>query len=203
MTRAILLASAFFGLAAGAVADPIPQGTRIEVRCEDSIDVRGADNGRIYSGTVAQDVMDADGRVKIPRGSRTELIVRRTGPNDLSVDLESVMVEGRRYAIDSQATERTRGQQGLGENRRTGEYVGGGAVIGSILGAIAGGGKGAAIGAVAGGAAGAGTQVITRGQAVRIPAESILTFRLERPLDIYADRGEDRDGRHYHSYSPY
>jgi len=85
----------------------------------------------------------------------------------------------------------------IGNNKRTGEYVGGGALLGTIVGAIAGGGKGAAIGAVAG----AGAQVVTHGRSVRVPAESLLTFRIEQPLDVgVADRGFNRDGRHYHDY---
>lgn len=84
-------------------------------------------------------------------------------------------------------------------NQRTGEYVGGGAVIGAIIGAIAGGGKGAAIGAGTGAAAGAGSQMMTRGREVRIPRESILTFRIRRPMEMgVVDRGYDRDGHHYH-----
>ena len=54
-----------------------------------------------------------------------------------------------------------------------------------MLGAIAGGGKGAAIGALAGGAAGAGAQVLTRGPALEIPPETILRFRLDRPVYLY------------------
>ncbi len=62
--------------------------------------------------------------------------------------------------------------------------VGGGAALGTLLGAIAGGGKGAAIGAVAGGAAGGTAQVLTRGKQVRVPAETILSFQLEKPLHL-------------------
>jgi hypothetical protein len=72
----------------------------------------------------------------------------------------------------------------VGANRRTAEMVGGGAVLGTLLGAIAGGGKGAAIGAAAGAAAGAGVQVLTRGKTVRVPAESVLTFRLDQPVTL-------------------
>ena len=90
-------------------------------------------------------------------------------------------------------------KDGIGKNGRTGKYVGGGALLGTIIGAIAGGGKGAAIGAIAGGAGGASAQVLTRGGDVRVPAESILTFRLQQPLTVdVADRGYDRRGRHYH-----
>jgi hypothetical protein len=87
----------------------------------------------------------------------------------------------------------------VGKNTRTAEYVGGGALLGTIIGAIAGGGKGAAIGAAAGAGAGAGTQVLTRGKKVSVPAESLLTFRLERRLVMgVADNGVTRGGHHYH-----
>ena len=55
-------------------------------------------------------------------------------------------------------------------------------VLGTLIGAIAGGGKGVAIGAVAG--AGAGTQVLTRGKTVKVPAETTLRFKLDQPLDV-------------------
>src|SRR5438128_2121253 len=83
-----------------------------------------------------------------------------------------------------------RGRRG---NRRTGKFVGGGAVPGTIIGVIAGGGKGAAIGAASGAVAGAGTQTLTPGKSVRVPAESVLMFRLERPLRVdIADNGYSR-----------
>ena len=55
--------------------------------------------------------------------------------------------------------------------------VGGGAVLGTLIGAIAGGGKGTAIGAVARAGAGAGTQVLTRGKTVKVPAETAAERR--------------------------
>jgi len=66
--------------------------------------------------------------------------------------------------------------------------VGGGAVLGTLIGAIAGGGKGAAIGAAAGGVTGAGAQVLTRGKEVKVPAETILQFKLTQPLRLEAAR---------------
>ena len=64
--------------------------------------------------------------------------------------------------------------------------VGGGAALGTLIGAIAGHGKGAAIGAAAGAAAGAGAQVLTRGKTVKVPAESTLRFKLDKPLHLSA-----------------
>jgi hypothetical protein len=57
-------------------------------------------------------------------------------------------------------------------------------VAGALIGALAGGGKGAAIGTLAGGAAGAGTQAITAGKKIRVPAETVLTFKTAQPLEL-------------------
>ena len=62
--------------------------------------------------------------------------------------------------------------------------VGGGALLGTLVGAIAGGSKGAAVGAAVGAAGGATAQVLTRGKEVRVPAETILSFRLNQPLRL-------------------
>jgi hypothetical protein len=131
-------------------------------------------------------------------------MVREIGPHELVLDLESITVEGRRYVVDASGGQAytTDRRSGVGKNERTAKYVGGGAIIGSIIGAIAGGGKGAAIGAAAGAATGAGAQTVTRGRSIRVPSESLLTFRLDRPLyttDL-PDRGYMRDGHHYHNY---
>lgn len=198
---AILRTALFLGAAFAALAQTgeIRSGTSIRVRTNESIDVRNSTDGRIYTGVVDQDVVDANGNLAIPRGSDAELIVRSIGNREMAVDLESVNVNGRRYVVQSNDVTRTGGKQGVGQNKRTAKYVGGGAVLGTIIGAIAGGGKGAAIGAAAGAASGAGAQVLTRGSEVRVPAESVLTFRLDQPLYVGgADNGYTRNGRHYH-----
>jgi hypothetical protein len=200
-SSAILRTALFLTASVAAFAQPgeIRSGTNISVRTNESIDVRNSTDGRIYTGVVDRDVLDANGNVAIPRGSNAELIVRNVGKRDLVLDMESVNVNGHRYVVSTNDITRTGGKQGLGENKRTAKYVGGGAVLGTIIGAIAGGGKGAAIGAAAGAASGAGAQVLTRGGAVRVPAESVLTFRLDQPLFVGgADNGYTRKGRHYH-----
>jgi hypothetical protein len=77
-----------------------------------------------------------------------------------------------------------KGDNGLGANKRTAEYIGGGALLGTVIGAVAGGGKGAAIGAAVGGAGGAATQVLTKGKEVKVPAESVLTFQLDKAMRL-------------------
>jgi hypothetical protein len=52
------------------------------------------------------------------------------------------------------------------------------------LGHIAGGGRGAAIGAVAGAGAAAAGSTFTANQEIVLPAESVLSFKLEQPLEL-------------------
>src|SRR5579863_2018080 len=144
----------------------IQPGTNVTVRTDQTIDVDRRDN-RVYTAIVDQDVRGANGRLAIPRGATAELIVRVAGDNDLVLDLESVTVNGQRYALRTDANRI--------ESQRDNSLVG------SIVGALNGG------------------QV--RGRAVRVPGGSLLTFRIDRPLDMgVADRGIIRDGRHYHDY---
>jgi hypothetical protein len=180
-------------------AETIDAGTTIPVRTNDVIDARDSTNGRVYSGVVERDVFDDKNRVAIPRGSDVELMVRDIGHNTLALDLEAVVVKGKRYSVSSyDVTRDGEEKDGVGLNRRTGKFVGGGALFGTILGAVAGGGKGAGIGALAGGAAGAVGQLATRGKRVHVPAESVLTFQLQQPLTLAPDPGYTRNGQHYH-----
>ena len=170
----------------------LPAGALIPVRSEETIDAAVASGGQTYAAEVTRDIKDADGAVVIPRGSNAQIIIRSAtkggkikGVSDLVLDLDSVSVEGRRYRLDTQDVIR-KGRDGVGKNKRTAIFTGGGAAVGAIIGAIAGGGKGAAIGAASGAGAGAGTQIVTRGASIRIPAETILTFRLDAPLRVDA-----------------
>ena len=123
----------------------------------------------------------------IPRGSRAELVAEANG-DDTNLDLRSVTVDGRRYLLTTQERSNTRG---LGANKRTAKYVGGGAAVGAVIGALLGGGKGAAIGAIVGGAGGAGTQVYT-GRKKEIPAETELNYKIAQELEMRPESNSDR-----------
>ena len=191
-------------------ASTIASGVNIPIRTSAAIDASTAD-GRIFTGVVDQDVLDQNGRVAIARGSTAELMVKRSG-NELTVDLESLTVNGERYGVAA-STASAVGTKGsvsdtiqtgagtIGANKDTATYIGGGALLGTIVGAITGGGKGAAVGAAVGAAAGAGAQIYTHGKTVNIPAESLLTFRLTEDLELgVEDTGYVQDGYHYHRY---
>lgn len=168
----------------------VPSGTKVAVRTEDTIDSAKAAEGQTYAAEVADDVLDADGNVVIPRGSNAQIVIRSAskggkirGASDLVLDLQSISVEGQEYLV-STVDLQEKGRSGIGKNKRTAEMTGGGAALGAIIGAIAGGGKGAAIGAGAGAGGGALTQVLTKGGSIKVPSETVLTFQLDKPVKI-------------------
>jgi hypothetical protein len=150
----------------------LPAGTAISVCANEAINTQSTTESRSYSAQISKDVFDVSGNVAIPRGSRARLVVRRLNDGVLALDLQSVSVNGRRYLVDT------------GNIVPQGESGGGSAVLGTLLGAIAGGGSGVAIGALAGGAIGVGTEVATRGPIVKVPAETVLNFRLDNAVSL-------------------
>jgi hypothetical protein len=191
-------------------ARTISAGVNIPIRTSEAI-TSSAEDGRIFRGVVDQDVFDVNGRIAIPRGSTAELMVKRDS-GDLAVDLESLTVNGERYAVDVDPT-KTVGTSGtlgdriengagsIGANKDTATYIGGGALLGTIVGAITGGGKGAAVGAAVGAAAGAGAQIYTHGKTINVPAESLVTFKLAQDLTLgVQDSGYTNNGFHYHRF---
>jgi len=148
------------------VYNRLEPGVNIPIRLNQAIDVQQTDN-RVFYGRVDADIRGDAGRIAIPRGANAELMVRVRPDGDLVLDLESVVVNGQRYAV--------RTDPNNVEHRQDN----------SLIGAI--------VGAVAGGQA--------YGRSVRIPRDAVVTFRLDRPLDIgVADRGVDRGGYHYHDW---
>jgi hypothetical protein len=164
------------------------------VRNDETIDSGEASEGQTYAAEVTTDIRDAHGAVVIPRGANAQLVIksmssggRIKGAADLVLALKSVSIAGRQYAMNT-TNIREQGSKGIGTNKRTGEYVGGGAALGGIIGAIAGGGKGAIIGGASGAGAGAVAQVLTKGSSVKVPAETLMTFRLEAPVHVVERR---------------
>lgn len=178
------------GISAWAESNIIPSGTKLTVRTNETIDSKTAQAGQTFSAVIDKNVTDSSGAILVPKGSGAELVIRKAssggtvGTSELVLDLQSITVNGRRYMISTPESVRKSEREGIGKNRRTAEMVGGGAVLGTIIGAVAGGKKGAVLGAITGAAAGGAVQVLTRGKEVRVPAETVLTFRLNEQLKL-------------------
>jgi hypothetical protein len=167
-------------------AKVIPTGTEIHIRTNENIDSADAHPGQLFSAEVTETVNDLSGGIAIPAHSPAKLVILSessggAGSPNLVLDLDSVTIGGRVHRVYTSELKESN-ERGFGRNRRTAEMLGGGAAIGGLLGAILGGGKGAAIGAGAGTGGGFLTQIFTRGKQVKVPAETILQFELDRPL---------------------
>jgi hypothetical protein len=171
----------------------LPSGTELTVRTAEDIDSSTAVVNQTFSAIVERDIIGESDDVIIPAGSHAVLVVRAvssggmTGSPDVVLDMQSMTVSGRRYLVSTADLNENSGT-GIGKNRRTAETVGGGAALGTIIGAIAGGAKGAAIGVLVGAAGGAGVEVLNKGKDVRVPAETLLSFRLDKPVTLQTER---------------
>lgn len=164
----------------------LPAGTRLVVRMIDGVDSERNRVGQTFAASLDEPVL-IDGEAAIPRGA--DVVVKLvddkesgklTGRTSLTMDLVTVKVNGRMVDINTQTVTEESSSRGT----RTAKTAGGGAALGALIGAVAGHGKGAAIGAGAGAAAGAGAEILTKGQQVRIPSETRLTFVVENPVRI-------------------
>jgi len=171
----------------------VAAGTEIAVQVDETIDGSTASEGQTFAADVTEAVRDAQGKVVIPAGAKAQVIIKSLsqggkikGQDDLVLDLASVSIDGRQYALSTADLEE-KGRAGLGKNKRTAEFLGGGAAIGGVVGALLGGGKGAAIGAGIGAGGGTAAQALTKGS-IRVEAETILTFKLDTPLRVVERR---------------
>ncbi len=162
-------------------------GTVLTVRMIDSIDSTRDYVGKTYHASLDEPVNDANGNTLIPRG--VDVVVKLVddkqagklaGRTVLTLDLASIQVNGR--SIDINTDNIT--EQSASRTARSGKVIGGAAVLGTIVGALAGGGKGAAIGAASGAGVGTAAEVSTKGQKVHIPSETRLTFTLQQPVQL-------------------
>ena len=169
----------------------IPAGTHISVRTIDGIDSAKNHPGDRFEASLEEPLI-VDGIVVATKG--TDVYGRLTdskksgtfsGRSELQLELTGIVVNGQTVPLVTGDYELTGKSRGASTAKRTI----GGAAVGSIIGAIAGGGKGAGIGAAVGGGAGAGSEIITKGDQVKVPSETLLDFTLQQEVTIPQGRG--------------
>ena len=176
----------------GAVATgvTVPAGTRLLVRMIDSVDSEKNNVGDRFRASLEEDLA-VDDVVVAPRGSdvygrlaEAKEAGRIAGKSELKLELSDILIHQQLQPIltgDYEVSGKSRGAS-------TAKRVGGAAAVGAIIGAVAGGGKGAAIGAGVGAGAGTAIQVLTKGEQVRVPSETLLEFRIEQPFTVSPSR---------------
>ena len=164
----------------------IPAGTRISVRTIDGIDSTRNRVGDRFQASLQEPLM-VNGSVVVAKGADIygRLAESKTsgtfaGRSELELELTGIVVNGQTVPPVTGEYELT----GKSRSASTAKRTIGGAAVGTIIGALAGGGKGAAIGAGAGGGLGAGSEVITKGDQMKIPSETLLDFALQQEASI-------------------
>jgi hypothetical protein len=164
----------------------IPSGTVLKVRMIDGVDSETSQLGQTFQASLDDPVI-IDGQTVVPRGADivAKLVEDKqsgkiSGRTELSLDLVSMRVNGKMVDLTTQEVTTSSGSRGA----KSAKVIGGAAAAGAILGGILGGGRGAGIGAASGAGAGGAVQVITKGQRVKIPAETRLTFTLQNSVSI-------------------
>jgi hypothetical protein len=165
----------------------IPDGTVLQIRMIDTIDSATNQPGDRFRATLDAPVTDDHDNVVIPHGADVEGRVAElkgaghfAGKPQIALELTALNINGRRYSLHTNQYSR----EGSSRGKNTAEKVGGGAAVGSIIGAIAGGGKGAAIGGIIGAGAGGGVQAATKAPSIHVPSEALLSFTLQSPLTV-------------------
>jgi len=164
----------------------LPRGTRLEVRLNQTIDVKYAHPGERFTGSLVESVM-AGNSVAVPAGSAATgevLVAHRRGvfkgKSVMALTLTRLDVNGTQYRIDTG----TLSESKKGKGRRSAALIGGGAGMGMLIGGVATGGVGLLVGGLAGGGAGALGAAFTGNRDLSIPAESVVNFRLQNELTL-------------------
>jgi hypothetical protein len=164
----------------------VPAGTHITVRMIDGIDSNRNKVGDSFQASLEEPLI-VDSTQVAPKGAtvygkleQVKSAGRIEGQSELRLVLTGIVLNGATYNIVTGDYS----VQGGSRGKQTAERAGIGAGLGAIIGAIAGGGKGAAIGAGVGAGAGTAVQVMTHGQQVHVPSETVLDFTLAQPVRL-------------------
>jgi hypothetical protein len=141
----------------------LPTGSSLVVQTDDAVTAVRAMRATIYSANVAEDVVDQNGTLLIPKDSPVELGVRSlsylgpggAGMTELILELRAVTVKGVRYPVATVFG--PPGAGGLGLERNAPKWVGGRAAKGEVL---------------------------TSGPRINVPAKTLLAFQIVEPIRL-------------------
>jgi len=172
----------------------IPVGTQLQVRIIEKLSSEQASVGDQFHGTFAAPVV-VNGRTLFSKGTdvtgevtNVERSGRLSRPGELHLSLRTVRSGGRTYAIAADPFV----IKGESHTKSNVAKIGGGAGLGALIGAIAGGGKGAAIGAGVGAAAGTGVAAGTGKKPAEVESEAVLTWVAANPPSGSVMQGQER-----------
>jgi len=164
----------------------VPDGTVLKIRINQRISVKTSHAGDPFDGTIVSPVA-VNGTEVIPVGSTAYGRVVEAhkrghfkGRSVLELTLTGLDVNGRHYRLDTGTLVRTK----KGKGKRTAAFIGGGTGVGMLIGGVATGGVGLLIGGLSGAGAGTLGAAFTGNKDIDIPAETVMTFRLDQPIQL-------------------
>jgi hypothetical protein len=140
----------------------VPSGTSLLIRTNDTVSTRKAARGTVYDAFVAEDVLDQNGTILIPKASPVELVVRSLpylGPGGVSTELalgvRSITVKGVAYPVETKTG--TPDSSGFVADKDAPSVVGDSDAAGHSL---------------------------TTGQRISVPPQTLLSFRIADPIRL-------------------
>jgi len=171
----------------------LPAGTIITVETTDKLSSDHNKTGDSFVTVLHQPlvgngwVIARRGQTVIGRVASARRAGRVKGTSELGLELTALaLADGQQMPVRTQLMQ-TAGPTSRGRDAGAVATTTG---VGTVVGAAPGGGEGAAVGAAIGAAAGVAGVLMTPGRATEIPAESILTFRLDAPLEVSTQRSQ-------------
>ncbi len=157
-------------------ANYVPAGSPLVLRANRAIQAETGAPGRVFKAGIVEPVLNSRGEVLIPRGAQAQLSVAEApeAAGKLQLVLRSIVVDGERYIvrIAPEPGALTDEEEARGGRRAT-MLAGGGAVLGTLVSAVPAGAEMSA---------GTTAQAVTSGERIDVPANTILTFRLDEPI---------------------
>jgi hypothetical protein len=164
----------------------IPSGTIVRVLLIDGLSTDTNSAGDHFLASLAESIV-VDGSTILPKGTKLRGRVigvedsgRVKGVASIRLELTDIMQGNRTVAITTDTFAAT----AESSTTRDAGIIAGGAGVGAVIGAIAGGKKGAGIGAISGGGAGTGVVLATKGKEIRYAPETRLRFTLANPVQM-------------------
>jgi hypothetical protein len=164
----------------------IPSGTVLRISLQDSLDTNQSSANDRFMASLSEPVL-LNGTTVLPKGT---LVYGRVidvqgagkvkGRASIRLELTQLVHGNKTFTI---ATNPFSAEAASTQGRDAG-VIAGGAGLGAVIGAIAGGKKGAGIGAIGGGGAGTGVVLATKGKEIHYGPETGLNFTLAHSVTL-------------------